>query len=228
MSGSPPAGRAMHYSTDPLRVLVSGGATGVGLACAEAFAARGAELVLTDHDGTGLTRAAERLDARSRFCDSISEASVAIVAADIAEEFPSLDVLINAAGTAYVRTLAMTRMTRALLPVLRRGGGARFVINIAPAGGFRAADEMFPYASSIEAFDRLSEALEEQTRGTSISVLRVSPTIVRGPSRSAAVVNRLYELEHVDELDTAERIVDLVSAGRPEWRHRSPPVIRRA
>src|SRR5690242_9192967 len=104
----------MHFSNDRLRVLVSGAASGVGLACAEAFAARGAELVLTDHDGTGLTRAAERLGAHSRFCDSISDASVAILAADIAEQVPSLDVLINAAGRAYVRTLAMTRMTRAL------------------------------------------------------------------------------------------------------------------
>ena len=65
------------------RVLITGAGGGIGLACAEALGACGAELVLCDIDGTALTRAAERLNAFSRFCDAIAESSVDVFAAEI-------------------------------------------------------------------------------------------------------------------------------------------------
>ena len=148
-----------------LRVLIAGGGGGVGAACAEALAGQGAELVLCDIDGIALTAAAERMMAFARFCDAIEENSVAIFAAEIAERFSSIDVLINAAGRGYVRALAMMRITRAFMPLLRRAAGRRLLINIAPAGGFVASDGMFPYASSLGAFERLSDALAEQVKG---------------------------------------------------------------
>jgi len=67
-----------------LRVLITGAADGVGLACAYAFAERGAELILTDSDGAGLTRATDAVGGFSRFCDVVSEASVAVFAAEVA------------------------------------------------------------------------------------------------------------------------------------------------
>jgi len=211
-----------------LRVLVVGAGSGVGLACAEAFAARGAELILCDHDGNALTHAALQFNAFSRYCDAIADASVAVFAAEIAERYAGLDVLINAAGRGYVRALAMTRMTKAMMPLLRRGNGRRLVINIAACGGFREADNMFPYASSVPAFDRLSDALAVQAKGTSIDVVRITPTVVRGRPASGLRADHLYELQRVDERDTARRIVELVVAERPEWRQRPPTFSRRA
>lgn len=216
----------MHFSSDRLRVLVSGAASGVGLACAEAFAARGAELILSDIDGTALTRTAERLGAHSRFCDSISESSVAIFAAEVVEQFPSLDVLINAAADGYVRSLAMVRMSRAMLPLLRRGAGCRFIINVAPAVGFAFSDDMFPYASSRPAFERLSLALAEQTRGNGIEVVSIASRIARGGI--AASADQVWRLKRIDEQYTADRILSLVAERRPEWRQRTPPIDHRA
>lgn len=211
-----------------LRVLVAGAGSGVGLACAEAFAARGADLILCDHDGNALTHAALQFNAFSRYCDAIADTSVAVFAAEVAERYSGLDVLINAAGRGYVRALAMTRVTKALMPMLRRGNGRRLVVNIAACGGFREADNMFPYASSIPAFDRLSDALAAQAKGTSIDVVRMTPTLVRTRPASALRDDHLYELQRVDECDTARRIVDLVAAERPEWRQRPPSFSRRA
>ncbi|MFL6740546.1 MAG: SDR family oxidoreductase [Sphingomicrobium sp.] len=169
-----------------LRVLISGAADGVGLACAYAFAERGAELILTDSDGAGLTRATDAVGGFSRFCDVVSEASVAVFAAEIASRFPTIDVLINAAGRAYVRTLGMMLMSRALMPLLRCGNGRRLIVNIAPAGGFVPAGSMFPYAGSREGFDGLSEALAEQTRGSQISVVSITPRLRSGSAEAAA------------------------------------------
>lgn len=210
-----------------LRVLISGGGGGPGLACAEALAASGAEIILTDCDGIALTRAADRLGAFSRYCDAIGGSSVEVFATELANLFPSIEVLINAAGRGYVRTLAMTRMTQAMLPLLRRAAGCRLVINISSAGEAVSRDEIFPYASSLEAFDRLSERLREQVRGMGVEVVNIASKRVPGGT-NALWSDRLYELQQVDEQATAERILALIAAARPEWRRRPPGIARRA
>lgn len=204
-----------------LRVLISGAADGVGLACAYVFADRGAELILSDSDGTALTRAADAAGGFSRFCDVISEASVSVFASEIDAKFDSIDVLINAAGDGYVRSLGMMQMSRALLPLLRRGNGKRLIINIAPAGGMTALG-MFPYASSREGFQGLSDALADQTRGSMIDVVSIAPNLKFDLGEKPETP--FYRLERVDEVGTAERILELVAAARPEWRQR---VVRR-
>src|SRR5437764_2987929 len=210
------------------RVLVSGAATGAGYACAEAFAERGAELILCDWDGIALTRAAKQLGACSRFCDASAENGVEIFVEQIGSEFPSIDVLVNAAGRGYVRALTMMRMSRAVMPLLRRGRGYRLIANIAPAGGFSPSDTIFPHAGSFASFARLSETLIEQCRGTQIDVACITPRIVRAKQGSAIWSDQLYRLDRVDELDAAQRIVEMVAAERPLWKREPPLAGRRA
>jgi NAD(P)-dependent dehydrogenase (short-subunit alcohol dehydrogenase family) len=209
-------------------VLIAGAAGGVGLACAEAFAARGAELILTDCDGTGLTRAADRLGAFSRYCDAIGSSSVELLAEELAALFPSIDALINAAGRGYVRTLAMARVTRAMLPLLRQARGSRLIVNIASAGGHLPGETMFPYASSPDAFDKLSVMFGEELRGTGIEVVTISPSRINPGIGNPHWSDRVYQMRRTDDADAAERVVGLISAARPEWRHRPPQVNRRA
>jgi NAD(P)-dependent dehydrogenase (short-subunit alcohol dehydrogenase family) len=198
----------------PPRVLIAGGAGGVGLACADSLAGQGAQVVLCDIDGIALTRAAKRLGAFGRFCDAIEENSVAIFAAEIAERFSSIDVLINAAGRGYVRALAMMRMTRAFMPLLRRASGQRLLFNVAPAGGFVSSDGMFPYANSLGAFESLSEAITEQVKGTSIDVVTIVPKLLRGRLANSCPTDQLYQLRRVDEQHTADRIVAAIETAR--------------
>ena len=216
------------FGSDGLRVLISGAAGGVGFACAEAFAERGAELILCDRDGSGLTRAVDAVGGFSRFCDVVSDASVTVFATEIAARVPSIDVLINAAGRAYVRTLGMMMMSRALMPLLRRGNGRRLIVNLAPAGGFVPAASMFPYAGSREGFEGLSEALAEQTRGSQIGVISVTPRLKRPAADGPGAATPFYRFEHVDEPATAAHVLELVASGRPEWRQRSVRRDRRA
>jgi NADP-dependent 3-hydroxy acid dehydrogenase YdfG len=208
--------------SDRPRVLISGAASGAGLACAKAFAQNGAELILCDWDGIALTRAADQLGAFSRFCDAGAESSVDIFAEDIRNQFQSIDVLVNAAGRGYVRALTMMRMSRAVMPLLRRGSGYRLIANIAPAGGFSSGETIFPYAGSFASFARLSETLVEQCRGTEIEVACITPRIVRGKQGSPLWSDQLYRLDRVDEWEAAERIVEMFAAERPNWK-RSPP-----
>lgn len=210
------------------RVLISGAASGAGLACAEAFAARGAELILCDWDGIALTQAARHLGAFSRFCDAGAERSVEIFIEEIGGLFGSIDVLINAAGRGYVRALTMMRMSRAALPLLRKGAGYRLIANMAPAGGFSATENIFPYAGSFASFARLSETLIDQCRGTEIDVACITPRIVRARQGSSQWSDHHYRLDRVDEQEAAERIVEMFAAERPLWKHEPRPVGRRA
>jgi NAD(P)-dependent dehydrogenase (short-subunit alcohol dehydrogenase family) len=158
---------------DRPRVLITGACRGVGRACAEALARCGSELILCDNDAGTLGEAASELGAVGRFCDVASEASVAVFAADILERFPELDMVINAAGGGYERTLGMYRVSRALLPALRRGRH-NLLLNIPPSDEDATA-AIFPYASSEQAFHRLSAALAAETRGTGVAVLIGDP-----------------------------------------------------
>lgn len=152
------------------RVLITGACRGVGRACAEGFAARNAELILADNDAAELSELARRLGGEGRYCDVASEASVTIFAADIMARYPALDMVINAAGGGYERTLGMYRISRALLPALRKGGLHNLLLNIPPAAE-DSATAIFPYASSQQAFQRLCAALAAETRGSSVRVL---------------------------------------------------------
>jgi NAD(P)-dependent dehydrogenase (short-subunit alcohol dehydrogenase family) len=194
---------------DPkLKVLVSGGAGGVGFACAEALASEGVQLILCDIDGFALTDAARRLNAFARYCDAIEENSVSIFANELAEKFGTIDVLVNAAGRGYVRAVAMVRMTRAFMPLLRRAQGRRILVNVAPAGGFVSSKDMFPHGSSLAAFERLSDALAEQVRGTAIEVATIVPRLIGGTINGRPA--QPYQLSRVDEAHTAERVASLV------------------
>jgi NAD(P)-dependent dehydrogenase (short-subunit alcohol dehydrogenase family) len=157
-------------SSDRPRVLITGACQGVGRECAEIFAARDAELILADNDASALSELSQALGATGRYCDVASEASVTIFAAEILERFPELDMVINAAGGGYERTLGMYRVSRAFLPALRKGKVLNILLSIPPAGK-DAGTAIFPYASSNQAFQRLCAALAAETRGSGVRVL---------------------------------------------------------
>ena len=82
------------------RVLVTGGSKGIGLACAEAFAAEGCDIVLASRNAGALAAAADKVRAAR-------QVRVETLAADLsrAEErerlhaaFPDVDILVNNAG----------------------------------------------------------------------------------------------------------------------------------
>jgi NAD(P)-dependent dehydrogenase (short-subunit alcohol dehydrogenase family) len=121
----------------------------------------------------------------------------------------------------------MTRMTQAMLPLLRRASGGRLVVNIASARPVASPECMFPYASSPDAFEKLSDMFKEQLRGTAIDVVALAPR--HWPATpSSHWSDRLARREQAEEKAIAERIVNLVASSRPCWKHRPREVPRRA
>ena len=150
-------------------MLITGAGNGVGRACAEALFSDGAELILCDKDFAGVTEVSNKLGAVCRFCDVASEVGVRTLSAEILDQYSALDMVINAAGGGYERTLGMYRVSRALLPALRQRSNT-LLVSVPPSSDV-GDTAIFPYASSGFAFHRLSAALAFETRGTTVSVL---------------------------------------------------------
>lgn len=80
--------------------IVTGAASGIGLACARALAAEGAKVALADLDGDGATRAAAGIGGESvgTRVDVADPESVERMVAAAVERFRKLDVLVTCAG----------------------------------------------------------------------------------------------------------------------------------
>ncbi len=78
--------------------IVTGAARGIGLACAEGFAAEGAQVVIADVlDETG-TAEAKRLGATYLHCDVSRSVDVNATVAAVVKKFGAVDILMNNAG----------------------------------------------------------------------------------------------------------------------------------
>jgi NAD(P)-dependent dehydrogenase (short-subunit alcohol dehydrogenase family) len=166
-----------------------------------------------------LKRAATNFDALGRFCDVASEASVAVFTAEVLKSYASLDVLINAAGRSYVRNLGTLRIIRAFLPMMKKDGTKKDIVNIAPMGGTVRKSCYFPYAASQEAFDRLSEALAESVRGTKVALTTIVPSVQRTApdERFAKAVAHIHDdyardFHDVDHDQIAAAVIEAVNS----------------
>lgn len=182
------------------QVLVTGAASGIGYECARAFARRGASLVISDIDATGLEKARQELTAGgtpcfAHICNVADAASVAAFSSAVNESVGAMDVLVNNAGVAFlgafeetpisewrrildVNVMGIVHCINAFLPAMRNAGGPRKIVNVASLAGVAPAPNMSAYAASKHAVIGLSEVLALELYDTDLSVLVVCPGII--------------------------------------------------
>ena len=86
---------------DGQAVLVTGGANGIGLACATRFASEGATVAIADRNRDAGERAASSIGARFFATDVANKREVDATVAAFADEAGRIDVLINNAGITH-------------------------------------------------------------------------------------------------------------------------------
>jgi 2-keto-3-deoxy-L-fuconate dehydrogenase len=135
-----------------LAAIVTGGASGIGLATAKLLAARGAQVACLDIKPDDVPEPLVGLA-----CDVTDDASVRAAVATAVERFGRLDIVVNNAGIGAIGTVAdnpddewlrvldvnvvgMARVARAALPHLRRSNAAAIVntCSIAATAGLPA------------------------------------------------------------------------------------------
>ena len=203
------------------RALVTGGASGIGLACVHEFASRGAHVTVADFNGDA---------ARAVAAEVGGEAWVVDLSDTAAQERLELetDILVNNAGIQTVapihefdpeRFRFMHRLmvespfllVRAALPGMYERGWGR-IINICSAHGLRASPFKVAYVTAKHAMEGLSKvtALEGGPHGVTSNC--INPAYVRTPLvekqiADQAVVHGIPESEVVEKIMLTETAI---------------------
>jgi 3-dehydrosphinganine reductase len=181
-------------------VVVAGGSSGIGLATAEAFAARGADVTIVARDKARLEAACEAIANRRRderqqvhwVAGDVFRPETAAAAMEEATESGSrpVDVLVNCAGAiipGYFESMPVeyfedcmdswrgcVHTSRAVAPSMieRRSG---HIVNISSVAGFMGIFGYTAYSSAKYAIMGLSEALRSELHPYGIGVSVVCP-----------------------------------------------------
>lgn len=197
--------------------LVTGAASGIGLAIARALVARGAHLVITDIDARGLATAHGELAASGQRVASVvldiaDDAAVAQAAARIPAECGPVHLVFNNAGidmSGRLASMALQDWRRAFdinvfglvhglrhfLPLLQAHGERAHLLNTASGMGLWVNPDTGVYAATKHAVIAISEALERELAGTPVGVSVLCPGPVATPlaERSPHASTRLRE-----------------------------------
>jgi NAD(P)-dependent dehydrogenase (short-subunit alcohol dehydrogenase family) len=182
--------------------VVTGGASGIGLACARELAARGASIAIVDRDARAHDVAKE-LGGHAWLVDVSDEAAVERCAAEIESEFGVPDVLVHSAGIIQ-RPLPPEQLTMQtwdeVVRIDQRGTyvacvafGTRMaarkrgsIINIASIAGMRSVP-FHAYAPAKAAVISITECLAAEWGPSQVRVNAVAPGHTRTPALQDAI-----------------------------------------
>ncbi|ELS58229.1 SDR family NAD(P)-dependent oxidoreductase [Streptomyces viridochromogenes] len=175
-----------------MRALVTGGASGIGLAIAQMLAQHGAAVACLDLDPTGVTEPLTGI-----VCDVSDDDSVKSAVLQATSALGGLDIVVNNAGIGAqgtisdtplpiwerlldVNVLGAVRVTHAALPHLRRSPHPS-VVNIASIAASAGLPARAAYSATKGAIQALTRAMAADHVREGIRVNSVSPGTVNTP-----------------------------------------------
>lgn len=182
------------------RVLVTGGASGLGWAIAEAFAEEGAVVVIADLPSARAEETARAMSAQFVACDVSDAAAVEAVFADgdcpdivvnnagiFSEKVPLHEISVgnwqavmrvNLDGAFYVLKFAIPRM-------IQRGGGV--IVNMLSVAAISGVLDNAPYSAAKSGLARLTREAAVTYGPNNIRVNGVAPTAVMTEAMEARI-----------------------------------------
>jgi NAD(P)-dependent dehydrogenase (short-subunit alcohol dehydrogenase family) len=217
------------------RALITGASRGLGLGCAEALAAAGAEVVLVGRGQADLDAAVARLGARASalVCDVTDPAHVATAFARL----PDIHILVNNAGTNIpeaftavtpahydqifdLNVRAAFFVAQAVVGHMQARGIAGSIINMSSQMGHVGSPNRTVYCASKHALEGLTKAMAVELAPQRIRVNTVAPTFIETPMTKPFFENAAFRdfvldripLGRIGELkDVAGAVVFLAS-----------------
>ncbi|AWB95107.1 3-hydroxybutyrate dehydrogenase [Agromyces badenianii] len=202
------------------RALVTGGASGIGEACARAFAEAGAHVTIADLNGEAAERVAAELDGEAWQVDLGDTAALAELSLDA-------DILVNNAGIQHVRPIEEFEperfafimrlmlespflLIRAALPGMYERGFGR-VVNISSVHGLRASPFKSAYVAAKHGLEGLSKvtALEGGPHGVTSNC--INPAYVRTPLVEQQIADQA-RLHGISEAEVVPKVMLTESA----------------
>ncbi len=205
-------------------VLVTGGASGIGLALARRFAASGDRVVLGDINDQAGSAAAETIDGASyRHLDVADAAQIEAAVTALEQDFGGIDILVNSAGLLQNRAETATfpldehdriwavnyrgsyLMCRACAPRMgARQGGA--ILNIASVNSFTPLP-LPAYTPTKAAIDSLTKVLAAEFGPAGVRVNAVAPGFTLTPAMQSRIDSGDRDPAGMAGLSTLGRLV---------------------
>jgi NAD(P)-dependent dehydrogenase (short-subunit alcohol dehydrogenase family) len=183
--------------------VITGGASGIGFACAQEFTRRGARVVLADIDQSALDAAVERLrgdgaEAHGVICDVTKLDAVEHLAGEAFRLLGEVNLVFNNAGIAYAGPISdithgdwrwvmdvdlwgPIHGVEAFLPRMIEQGGDRHILFTSSFAGMVGNAFLGPYSVAKFGVVALAEGLSRELKGEGIGVSVLCPMIVDTP-----------------------------------------------
>ncbi len=203
------------------RALVTGAASGIGLAIAHDLSSRGAEVVVTDLAGEALDRAAQEVSAVACIPANLSQRDEV---QHLVQASGAIDILVNNAGLQQVSSVevfplekwdlilavmltAPFLLIRGLISGMYQRGWGR-VVNIASVHGLVASPYKAAYVSAKHGLIGLTRtvALEAAENAPGVTVNAVCPSYVRTPLVERQIADQA-RTHGIPESEVVERIL---------------------
>ncbi len=194
------------------KILITAGASGLGLEMARVFVAAGSEVFICDVNEELLAQAkAQCPQLHTAVADVAEESSVAALFGQVEAVFGVLDVLINNAGiagpTGYVETLNKADWDKTLavnitgqflcarlaIPLLKKAQ-AGVMINMSSAAGHLGFAGRAAYAASKWAVVGFTKSLAIELGKSGVRVNAILPGAVEGPRIRAVIAAKAHTL----------------------------------
>lgn len=225
------------------RAVITGGASGLGLAAAELLAARAWNLLLLDLDGQRLAEASDRLRqlgsprCDTQVVDTTDERAVSAAIDGFAASVGGLDFALNSAGVAVagdlletsiadwqwilaINVMGVVHSCRAELPHMIAGKGG-LIINVASAASFACSSRMSAYNASKAAVVAMSETLFQEAAEHGVHVAVAMPGFfrtrlmehARAPADARGFAQKMMNRSNLEAGPVAREILSRAAAG---------------
>lgn len=213
------------------KVLVTGGASGIGAACCRLFAAEGAAVTVADRRADGARSIADEVGGRAAEVDVRDAAAVDRAVRDAAEAMGGLTDLVNNAGVGAAKPLldytdkdwallvgvnltGTFHLIRAAAPVMLAAGGGS-IVNNASLTALRPTRGEGPYSAAKAAVVNLTQTAALELAPT-VRVNAVAPGMVRTPLTEVVVANDAWRAAAesgtpLGRIGTADEVAEVIA-----------------
>lgn len=204
--------------------VVTGGASGIGAACARLIAGRGGKVVIADRNAVAARELAQSIGVQSVLLDVADEAAVRRAQQEVAGAWGKVDILVNCAGVLQ-RTLPPDQLSMkewdlvnqidlrgtylccavfgTAMAAERRGA----IVNIASVAGMRSGP-LHAYGPAKAAVISLTECLAAEWGRSGVRVNSVSPGFTRTPALEKGIEKKVMDIELMINSSALGRLVE--------------------
>jgi NAD(P)-dependent dehydrogenase (short-subunit alcohol dehydrogenase family) len=229
----------MEISLKGKVAVITGAASGIGLATSKLFSLQGAKVVMLDVSSKGKEIASEISNAQFIYCDVTNSKNVEEVADIVKKEFGTIDILFNNAGVTVRKTVVeltekewdfvidvglkgVFLMSKHFIPLMEKNGGS--IINTGSGWGLKGGDQAAAYCAVKGGIVNLTRAMAIDHGKDKIRVNSVNP----GDTDTAMLRDEGLQTGDINKLNNVNEYLNDCGNDRPLARIGMPIDIAKA